>query len=55
MRVPPHLNAALLLFEATCEAVDLPLYVDLNHVLRRRETTKICMDVCRRMAVQHLS
>jgi hypothetical protein len=39
-----HVNAALRLFEATGEAADLPPYVDLNRVLRRGETTKICMD-----------
>jgi len=26
------------------EAADMPPYVDLNRVLRRGETTKICMD-----------
>src|SRR5882724_430877 len=39
-----HVNSALRLFEATGEAGDLPPYVDLNRVLRRGETTKICMD-----------
>ena len=39
-----HVNASLRLFEATGEAQDLPPYVDLNRVLRRGETTKICMD-----------
>ena len=39
-----HVNASLRLFEATGEAGDLPPYVDLNRVLRRGETTKICMD-----------
>lgn len=39
-----HINAALRLFEATGEAADLPPYVDLNRVLRRGETTKICID-----------
>ena len=39
-----HVNSALRLFEATGEAADLPPYVDLNRVLRRGETTKICMD-----------
>lgn len=39
-----HVNAALRLFEATGEAADLPPYVDLNRVLKRGETTKICMD-----------
>src|SRR5437868_2993642 len=39
-----HVNAALRLFEVTGEAADLPPYVDLNRLLRRGETTKICMD-----------
>ncbi len=39
-----HVNASLRLFEATGEAADLPPYVDLNRVLRRGETTQICMD-----------
>jgi hypothetical protein len=39
-----HVNASLRLFAATGEAADLPPYVDLNRVLRRGETTKICMD-----------
>ena len=39
-----HVNAALRLFEVTGEAADLPPYVDLNGLLRRGETTKICMD-----------
>ncbi len=39
-----HINASLRLFEGTGEAADLPPYVDLNRVLKRGETTKICMD-----------
>src|SRR5471032_1642336 len=39
-----HINASLRLFEAKGEAADLPPYVDLNRVLRRGETTKICME-----------
>jgi hypothetical protein len=39
-----HVNASLRLFAATGEAADLPPYVDLNRVLRRGETTTICMD-----------
>lgn len=39
-----HVNAALRLFETTGEAADLPPYIDLNRILRRGETTKICMD-----------
>ena len=38
-----HINASLRLFEAAGEADDLPPYVDLNRVLRRGETTLICM------------
>lgn len=39
-----HVNSALRLFEASGEAGDLPPYVDLNRVLRRGETTKLCME-----------
>ena len=39
-----RINASPRLFEATGGAADLPPYVDLNRVLRRGETTKICMD-----------
>jgi hypothetical protein len=39
-----HIKASLRLFEATGEAADLPPYVDLSRVLKRGETTKICMD-----------
>lgn len=39
-----HIKASLRLFEATGEAADLPPYMDLNRVLRRGETTKICME-----------
>ncbi|HWE72733.1 MAG TPA: hypothetical protein VG328_06200 [Stellaceae bacterium] len=39
-----HVNAALRLFEVTGEACDLPPYVDLNRLLRRGETTRICME-----------
>src|SRR5450755_1719618 len=38
-----HVNSAVRLFAATGEAADLPPYVDLNRVLRRGETTAICM------------
>ena len=39
-----HINASPRLFEAMGEAADLQPYVDLNRVLRRGETTKICME-----------
>jgi hypothetical protein len=39
-----HVNAALRLFEVTGEASELPPYVDLNRLLKRGETTAICMD-----------
>src|SRR5665213_2534701 len=38
-----HMNAALRLFEVTGEASELPPYVDLNRLLKRGETTAICM------------
>jgi hypothetical protein len=37
-------NAALRLFAATGEPMDFPAYVDLNRVLRRGETTKLCFE-----------
>jgi hypothetical protein len=39
-----HVNAALRLFAATGEPMDFPAYVDLNRVLRRGETTKLCFE-----------
>lgn len=39
-----HITAALRLFEVTGEASDMPPYVDLNRLLKRGETTSICMD-----------
>lgn len=38
-----HVNATLRLFEASGDPADFPSYVDLNRVLRRGETTNICM------------
>jgi hypothetical protein len=38
-----HVVAALRLFEATGEASELPPYIDLNRLLKRGETTEICM------------
>lgn len=39
-----HVVASLRLFEVTGEPGELPAYIDLNRLLRRGETTKICMD-----------
>lgn len=39
-----HVNAALRLFKARGEPADFPPYVDLNRVLRRGETTKLCFE-----------
>ena len=39
-----HVIAALRLFAATGEPADFPPYVDLNRVLRRGETTKLCFE-----------
>src|ERR1700684_463497 len=39
-----HVTAALRLFEVTGEASELPPYIDLNRLLKRGETTAICMD-----------
>jgi hypothetical protein len=38
-----HVAAALRLFEVTGEAGELPPYIDLNRLLKRGETTSICM------------
>jgi hypothetical protein len=38
-----HITAALRLFEVTGEASELPPYIDLNRLLKRGETTAICM------------
>ena len=38
-----HVTAALRLFEVTGEASELPPYIDLNRLLKRGETTAICM------------
>ena len=38
-----HVAAALRLFEVTGEASELPPYIDLNRLLKRGETTAICM------------
>jgi hypothetical protein len=39
-----HVNASLRLFELTGDPREFPAYIDLNRLLRRGETTKICMD-----------
>lgn len=38
-----HVQAALRLFEATGRPEDFPPYIDLNRVLRRGETTQLCL------------
>jgi hypothetical protein len=38
-----HVQAALRLFEASGHPHELPPYVDLNRILRRGETTALCM------------
>ncbi len=38
-----HVTAALRLFEVTGEAGELPPYIDLNRLLKRGETTALCM------------
>jgi hypothetical protein len=39
-----HVVASLRLFELTGDPSDFPPYIDLNRLLRRGETTRICMD-----------
>lgn len=39
-----HVLATLRLFEATGEPADFPAYIDLNRVLARGETTKLCLE-----------
>ena len=38
-----HVVASLRLFELTGDPRDFPLYIDLNRLLRRGETTRICL------------
>jgi len=38
-----HVNASLRLFELTGDPRDFPAYIDLNRLLRRGETTQICL------------
>jgi hypothetical protein len=38
-----HVVASLRLFELTGDPSDFPPYIDLNRLLRRGETTRICM------------
>jgi hypothetical protein len=40
-----HVVASLRLFELTGDPSEFPPYIDLNRLLRRGETTKICMAV----------
>ena len=39
-----HIVASLRLFELTGDPRDFPPYIDLNRLLRRGETTRICID-----------
>src|SRR5579872_7404606 len=38
-----HVAASLRLFELTGDPSEFPAYIDLNRLLRRGETTKICI------------
>jgi hypothetical protein len=38
-----HVTASLRLFELSGDPSDFPAYIDLNRILRRGETTRICM------------
>lgn len=39
-----HVNASLRLFELTGDPREFPAYIDLNRLLRRGETTRLCLD-----------
>ena len=39
-----HVVASLRLFELTGDPRDFPPYIDLNRLLRRGETTKLCLE-----------
>src|SRR5436853_325697 len=39
-----HVVASLRLFELTGDPSEFPPYIDLNRLLRRGETTRLCMD-----------
>ncbi|HEY2069983.1 MAG TPA: hypothetical protein VGG48_10550 [Rhizomicrobium sp.] len=38
-----HINASLRLFELTGDPSEFPAYIDLNRLLRRGETTRLCL------------
>jgi hypothetical protein len=42
-----HVVASLRLFERTGDPSEFPAYIDLNRLLRRGETTKLCMAALR--------
>jgi hypothetical protein len=39
-----HVTASLRLFELSGDPSEFPAYIDLNRILRRGETTRLCMD-----------
>jgi hypothetical protein len=42
-----HVNASLRLFELTGDPSEFPPYIDLNRLLRRGETTRLCLEALR--------
>jgi hypothetical protein len=42
-----HVTASLRLFELSGDPSQFPAYIDLNRILRRGETTRLCMDALR--------
>ncbi len=42
-----HVAASLRLFELTGDPSEFPSYIDLNRLLRRGETTRLCMEALR--------
>lgn len=43
-----HVAASLRLFELTGDPSEFPPYIDLNRLLRRGETTRLCLDALRK-------
>jgi len=39
-----HVTASLRLFELSGDPSEFPAYIDLNRILRRGETTRLCLD-----------
>src|SRR5277367_4500525 len=42
-----HVTASLRLFELSGDPSEFPAYIDLNRILRRGETTRLCLEILR--------